>query len=270
MPTSDREDDVLTMPAVIATPKPAATVVIVRDGAEGIETWMMRRVRGMAFAAGAAVFPGGGVDPRDADISVPWIGSDPDTFAVRLETDADNARELVTAALRELFEETGVLLADPLPAVDLEQARAALEARTLSLAELLAEHGCALNAGIVHPWARWITPRVETRRYDTWFFVAALPRGVDAQPVSSEADQAGWIPVDEVIAWGREGKALLLPPTQAMLNALQAAGTVAAVLTQAPARSLTPVEPHVRWGADGTIEVEADGILYTVPAAPKS
>jgi 8-oxo-dGTP pyrophosphatase MutT (NUDIX family) len=244
--------------------------VILRDGADGIETWMMRRVRAMAFAAGVTVFPGGGVDPRDADVSVPWIGSDPGTFAARFETDAVTARELVTAAVRELFEETGVLLVDPLPAVDLEVARAALEARTLSLSQLLADHGCALDAGAVRPWARWITPPMEKRRYDTWFFVAALPDGVEAQAVSSEADVAGWLGVREVLAAGRNGTSLLLPPTQAMLNDLAAAGTVTAVLAQAAGRSLTPVHPDVRRGADGNINVEADGVVYTVPSAPKA
>jgi 8-oxo-dGTP pyrophosphatase MutT (NUDIX family) len=256
------------MPDEVAVPKPAATVVIIRDAADGVETWMMRRLRAMAFAAGAAVFPGGGVDPRDADISVPWIGSDPDTFAARFETDPEMARELVTAALRELFEETGVLLAEPLPDVDLEVARAALEARTLSLAQLLAEHGCALNAGAVHPWARWVTPPVEKCRYDTWFFVAALPPGSEAQSVSSEADVAGWASVREVLTAYQNGTSLVLPPTVAMLRGLEAAGSVAAVLERAPHRSLAPVHPDVRLGADGGIEVLADGVVYTVPPIP--
>lgn len=263
--TSPAAEDRIRTPDVLSVPKPAATVVIVRDGDNGIETWMMRRVRAMAFAAGASVFPGGGVDRRDADVSVPWIGSNPDQFAARFGTSPQAARELVTAALRELFEETGVLLARPLPAVELETARVALEARTVSLAQLLADHGCALDAGAIHPWARWITPPFETRRYDTWFFVAALPPGVEAQSVSSEADVAGWTPVGDVLKTYENGTSLVLPPTVAMLRDLAAAGSVDTLFAQAPARSLHPVNPDVRRTADGGIEVEADGIVYTVP-----
>jgi 8-oxo-dGTP pyrophosphatase MutT (NUDIX family) len=74
---------------------------MVRDGADGLQTWMMRRVRAMAFAPGAAVFPGGRVDPRDADVSVPWSGPGPDAAAARMGTDAATARALVTAALAD-------------------------------------------------------------------------------------------------------------------------------------------------------------------------
>jgi len=86
---------------------------------------MMRRVQAMAFAPGATVFPGGRVDPGDSDPGVPWAGAGPDRFASRMGMDARTARSLVTAAVRELFEETGVLLALPLPVRGVEEARAA-------------------------------------------------------------------------------------------------------------------------------------------------
>jgi 8-oxo-dGTP pyrophosphatase MutT (NUDIX family) len=257
----------LDLPGADVTPVPAATVVIVRDGEQGIETWMMRRVKAMAFAPGAAVFPGGRVDPRDADISVPWLGSDPDRVAARLQTDARTSRELVTAALRELFEETSVLLAHPLPDIDLEQARVAIESREFSLAQFLADHGCALSADALHPWARWVTPAVERRRYDTWFFVATLPVGSEAQAVSSEADVAGWIAVEEVLRAYAAREMLVLPPTVTMLRGLAAAGTVAQVLAAAPQRSLVAVHPQLTLRPDGSTQLLADGAEFIFPAA---
>jgi 8-oxo-dGTP pyrophosphatase MutT (NUDIX family) len=261
-------DDLLRLPDEVAVPKPAATTVLVRDGARGIETWMMRRVQAMAFAAGASVFPGGRVDPRDSDISVPWTGSDPDTFAARFGTDPDTARGLVTGALRELFEETGVLLADPLPAVDLEQARAAVERRELSFAELLADHGCSLSTAGLHPWARWVTPPMERRRYDTWFFVVTLPPGADAASVSTEAETAGWFTAQDVLDAQARGESLVLPPTRAMLEGLVEAGSVTEVIAQAPLRPLTAVHPEIRRTPEGGIEVVAAGRAYLVVAPP--
>lgn len=250
-------------PASAATPKPAATVAVIRDGANGIETWMMRRVKAMAFAPGAAVFPGGGVDARDADISVPWSGSDPETFAARFGTDPRTARELVTAALRELFEETGVLLASPLPQVDLDAARIAIEKRELPLAGFLAEHGSVLQAGALHPWARWVTPAVEPRRYDTWFFVAVLPPGTEARAVSSEADIAGWVGAQDTLGAYERGESRLLPPTVAMLRGLVEGGSVEGVIARAASRPLQPIHPEVAIGADGTTVVRADGQTFT-------
>jgi 8-oxo-dGTP pyrophosphatase MutT (NUDIX family) len=262
------DDGFVRVPGVVATPVPASTVALIRDTPDGVETWMMRRVSQMAFAPGAAVFPGGSVDERDADISVPWSGSDPETFAARFGTDPRTARELVTAALRELFEETGILLADPLPDVDLEAARVAVEARELPLARLLADHGSVLQAGLLHPWARWVTPPMETRRYDTWFFVATLPDGVEAQAVSSEADLAGWVNAQETLDANARGENRLLPPTIAMLRGLVEGGTVAGVIADAPNRSLEPVHPQVRRGSDGRNVVTAGGDTFAGQVSP--
>jgi 8-oxo-dGTP pyrophosphatase MutT (NUDIX family) len=239
-------------------------VALIRDGEGGLETWMMRRVKGMAFAAGAAVFPGGRVDAGDADLDVHWTGADPESFATRLGVDQATARQLVTGALRELFEETGVLLAEPLPGVDLEQARVAVENRNLSLSRLLAEHGSRLSVAGLHPWARWVTPAVEKRRYDTWFFVAALPAGVEAQAVSSEADLASWIPVTEVLASAAAGETLLMPPTISVLSQLAALENVPAVLAAVAGRNLAAVHPQIRRHADGSIDVLADGQVFAL------
>ncbi|HEX5402792.1 MAG TPA: NUDIX hydrolase, partial [Pseudonocardiaceae bacterium] len=99
-----------------AVPRHAATVILARDGAAGIEVFLLRRVMGMAFAGGMTVFPGGGVDQRDADASVAWTGPPADWWAERFGCEPGLARALVCAAVRETFEESGVLLAGPDPA----------------------------------------------------------------------------------------------------------------------------------------------------------
>jgi hypothetical protein len=167
-----------------------------------------------------------------------------------------------------LFEETGVLLAEPLPGIDLEAARVAVESRELPLAGLLAEHGSTLSVAHLYPWARWVTPPFEQRRYDTWFFVATLAAGVEAQAVSSEADIAGWLPVADVLDSSEKGDTLLLPPTTSMLRALLAAGSVAAVIAAAPSRSLAPVHPQIRVDAEGMVELVADGTVFRIAAPP--
>jgi 8-oxo-dGTP pyrophosphatase MutT (NUDIX family) len=257
----------LETPGADVVPVPAATVALVRDGADGLQTWMMRRVRAMAFAPGAAVFPGGRVDPRDADASVPWSGSAPEAAAARMGTDAATARALVTAAVRELFEETCVLLVDPRPTVPLGEARAAVESRQVSLAAFLADHGCQLDAAALRPWARWITPPTERRRYDTWFFIAAMPADSEARAVSSEADAAGWIGVREALDAQAAGEMRLLPPTLTMLRGLDAAGSVAAVLAAAPARSLEAVHPQITLLADGSVRLLAAGAEFLFPSS---
>src|SRR5206468_2840260 len=96
-----------------AVPRDAATVLLVRDRPDGLEVFLQHRVRGMPFAGGMTVFPGGGVDARDADTSIAWTGPQPDWWAARFGCDTGLARALVCAAVRETFEEAGVLLAAP-------------------------------------------------------------------------------------------------------------------------------------------------------------
>ncbi|HWV26336.1 MAG TPA: NUDIX hydrolase, partial [Aeromicrobium sp.] len=171
-----------SLPAEPPEAKDASTIVVVRDGDDGIEAYLMRRQTTMAFAAGFYVFPGGGVLPEDYD-HVPWIGPDEQVWAQRWRTDSARARALVVAAVRETFEETGILLAGPDEhtvfggAPDLEPLRDALEAREVRFADVLAERGLSLRADLVGAWGHWITPAFEPRRYDTRFFVAALPAG---------------------------------------------------------------------------------------------
>ena len=219
----------------------------------------MRRVSAMSFAGGALVFPGGGVDPLDADPRVPWSGGTVSSLSARLGVDEAQTRALVNAAGRELFEEAGVLLSRSAQDADRATDRRALEARTTSMADLLAAGHDALDVSRLIPWARWVTPPTEPRRFDTWFFVSPASAGLDALTASGEADAAAWYPPAAVLDMAEREVAVVLPPTIVMLRGLLAAGSVTEVLRVAPRRPLAPVHPLVRENDDGTLSVLGGG-----------
>ncbi|MFJ8474890.1 NUDIX hydrolase [Kitasatospora sp. NPDC094011] len=228
------------------TPRPAATVVLLRDGADGPEAYLLRRRTSMAFAAGMYAYPGGGVDPRDAEVEPGWAGPRPEEWAHRLGVDVRTARAVVCAAVRETFEEAGVLLAGPdadsvAAPRDWSAERAALEAHELSFAEFLRDHGLVLRSDLLGGWARWITPEFEERRYDTWFFVAALPAGQRAALEVGEADRVAWLTPAEAVRGHREGRFGMLPPTVTVLRELAPVRNAAEALAAAADRVLEPV-----------------------------
>ncbi|WP_116449582.1 NUDIX hydrolase [Blastococcus litoris] len=257
-------------------PRQAATVLLVRDGAPGLEVYLLRRTKGMPFAGGMTAYPGGGVDERDGDVEVAWFGPSPAEWATAFGCDERTARELVCAAVRETFEEAGVLLAgDPqggavVPDVsgdDWEEQRQALLTRDLSLTELLAGRGLALRSDLLRPFAHWITPPVEPRRYDTKFFVAALPVGQEARDVSGEADEASWLTPAAALAEAAAGARPMLPPTTHTLGQLEPFAEVAAALAGSPPEPLHPISPTFEETADGRWAVLPDGtrIRMVVP-----
>ena len=226
-------------------PKDASTVILIRDAAadaaaSGIEVFLLRRVKGMAFAGGMTVFPGGGVDPSDADAEVDWAGPSVDWWAGRFSTDAARAKALVCAAVRETFEECGVLLAGPSADTVVAdtsryaQSRIQLEKRELSFSDFLKRENLVLRADLLRPWANWITPVGEGRRYDTRFFVAAAPHGQIADGATSEAEDVQWQSPAAALAHWQGGGSILLPPTWSQLTALSAFGSVAEVLAAEP------------------------------------
>lgn len=249
-----------------ATPRQAATVLLVRDGTAGLEVYLLRRTRGMPFAGGMTAYPGGGVDPRDGDVDVAWAGPPPSAWGSALGCDERLARELVCAAVRETFEEAGVLLAGPADSVvpdvagdDWERQRQALLARELSLAELLSSRGLVLRSDLLRPYAHWIAPPREPRRYDTKFFAAALPEGQVARHVSGEADEAVWLTPSAALHEASAGLRPMLPPTLHTLGQLERYPDVAAVLAGAPPEPLHPIMPRFEKTPDGTWAVLPDG-----------
>lgn len=252
--------------------RPAATVMLVRDEGVGISVFLMRRHAAMEFAAGMTVFPGGGVDDRDRDAALianrAWYGPEPIWWATRFGVEEDLAEALVCAAARETFEESGVLFAGPADDPDgivadasvYHEARAALEDRSLAFGDFLRDAGLVLRADLLRPWANWVTPEEErTRRYDTYFFVGALPAGQRADGQNTESDRAGWERPETAIEDFARGRTLLLPPTWTQLDSL-AGRSVPEVL--AVERQITKVQPTLRVHQDNW-EIEFfDGDRY--------
>jgi 8-oxo-dGTP pyrophosphatase MutT (NUDIX family) len=246
---ADIEAGRITPPA----PRDAATVMVLRPAGVGVgvEVLMLRRVAAMKFAPGAYVFPGGSVDPADSDPAVGWHGPDPAEFGARLGASAEMARALVSAAVRETFEESGVLLAGapdggPLAAPSgpsWEADREALAAGAVTLAGLLSKRGLVLRADLLVPWARWITPEGEPRRFDARFFAAALPAGQVPTGHAAESDHIAWLRPADAIAAARAGEISLFPPTAATLNDFAAGDGVAAILGRPPL--IEPVMPRL-------------------------
>ncbi|MGW4752045.1 NUDIX hydrolase [Streptomyces chartreusis] len=242
------------------TPKRAATVMLLKDTDTGPSVHMLRRRTSMAFAGGAYAYPGGGVDPRDEQ-QIRWAGPTRAWWARRLGLEEAAAQAIVCAAVRETYEEAGVLLAGPTDdsvvgdttGEDWEADRAALVARDLSFAEFLDRRGLALRSDLLGAWTRWITPEFEPRRYDTWFFVAALPEGQRTRNASTEADRTVWIRPTDAAASYDKGELLMMPPTIATLRQLTPYDSAAQTLTAAPDRDLTPVLARARLGEDGEI-----------------
>ncbi|MBC9734220.1 NUDIX hydrolase [Nocardioides marmotae] len=239
-----------------AQPRDAATVVVLRDGADpatGPEVYLLRRQVSMDFAGGMAVFPGGGVDQRDFDAAVAWAGPDPADWARRLGTDTDLARALVCAAVRETFEESGVLLAgesgDTVVAdttgEDWEADREALVSRELAMTEFLNRRGLVLRTDLLGTWDAWLTPVFEPKRYRTWFFVAELPAGQRTRDVSTESSSVTWLPARVAADQADGGDLAMLPPTYLTCLEVGTHASTAEVLAAAEGRTVEMFTPSV-------------------------
>ncbi|MEZ0069538.1 8-oxo-dGTP pyrophosphatase MutT (NUDIX family) [Streptacidiphilus sp. MAP12-20] len=251
------------------TPRRAATVVLLRSRAEAVQAYLLRRRTSMAFAGGAYAYPGGAVDPHDSGPELGWAGPDAAAWGERLGVAPDEARAVVCAAVRETFEESGVLLAGPdassvvadVSGEEWRAARAALEAHELPFAEFLAKRGLVLRSDLLGAWSRWITPAFEERRYDTWFFVATVPDGQRTAEIPGEADRVVWLTPTEAVAHHAAGEFLMLPPTITTLRELERFASPAEALDAAAERRIEPIMAEARIEADG-------GYVVTWPGYP--
>jgi 8-oxo-dGTP pyrophosphatase MutT (NUDIX family) len=242
-----------------AEPRDAATVVLLRPGSGGPELYLLRRPVSMEFAGGMCVFPGGGVDPRDFDHTVAWAGPSPAEWAERLGTDEAKGRALVCAAVRETFEESGVLLAgrsaDTVVADttgdDWEDDRIALEGRELAMTDLLDRRGLVLRTDLLGAWSGWLTPVFQPKRYRTWFFVAELPEGQRTREVSSESDQVVWLPAVRAVEQAEAREILMLPPTYITSLDVSQYADPSAVIEAASERRVEMFCPAVEEDEDG-------------------
>lgn len=243
----------------------AATVLLLRDGARGLEVFMQRRTSTLVFAAGMYVFPGGRVDPQDRDPAVRFEGTPPDPvpfplggdFVLHRPAPSDPVaqyRALVAAAVRETVEEAGVLLAwtpaGPATSAQADRVRAALLAG-VPFAGALAAIGAGIRFDRLVALSHWMTPAVEVRRFDTRFFAARLPPGQHGHSASGESDEAQWVRPAVMLEGFAAGQVVMLPPTVAALHLLADAQDAAAVLAEGHRPSLRPVLPHpYREGGD--------------------
>lgn len=248
-----------TGPETAATPRPASTIVLMRDTPGGAQVLLMRRNRSAGFVPGAYVFPGGRVDEADADPSL-W-GETP--------LPARPAPSFWAAAIRELFEETGVLLAreetggfapDATTPVWAEWRDSLLEGRT-TLRRMLEAHGLRLALDRIIHLAHWITPVAEPRRYDTHFFLASMPASREAAADPREMSDAQWLSPAQALDRFASGDLPMVFPTVRTIEMLAAFETVGAALEGLRDRLVQPVLPRLVRTAHGvTLEVdEGDG-----------
>jgi 8-oxo-dGTP pyrophosphatase MutT (NUDIX family) len=234
---------------VAVVPRPAATVVLLRDGRDGLEAYLQQRPVSMGFAGGLWVFPGGRVDQADRDpaVDASWAGPAPAAWAERLGLGVDEARGHVVAACRETLEEAGLLLATPGPAPEeLAAARGELLAGSVRFGELLAGLGVGLDTARLRYWAWWVTPEAEARRYDTRFFVAALPADTAVTAHLAEAERERWLPPAVAAA---DQDLPMLPPTRFTLRDLAGFASVADALAAGEDRPVECILPVLE-GAD--------------------
>lgn len=232
--------------------KDASTVIVLREGAGGIETFMLCRHQQSGFMGGAHVFPGGKVDVGDTDAR--WldrVDRSPEEITERLgETETELGLGLLVAGVRETFEEAGVLLARTMEGADLVKTRRQLHggAPFIDLADAI---DMKIDALALAPYARWITPKMESRRFDTRFYIAVIPEGQTASHDGSETTSAVWLrpsrAIDDMIA----GKIKLAPPTVRTLQWLAEFDDTQSIIDDALSRKPPLVRPRLVTGDKG-------------------
>jgi 8-oxo-dGTP pyrophosphatase MutT (NUDIX family) len=251
---SERRAESETIPAL-----PAATVMLVRDAPpSGLEVFVLRRTASATFAAGMYVFPGGRVDEADGSAEVEPVcsGLDDDVASKALGVDHGGLAFWV-AAVRECFEEAGVLLArrrDGGPVRIDDSERRAVHAGELSIANLCRRHDLVLDLSAIRYVAHWVTPIGEARRFDTRFFLAAAPPGQHGTHDDVELVDSRWVRPADAIALADAGELLMLPPTLANLRTLAESDTVEFALAAADAAGPPPrIQPWLRRDASGRV-----------------
>ena len=226
--------------------KDASTVIVLREANGSLETFMLCRHLQSGFMGGAHVFPGGKVDAGDCDPS--WLArvdSPAEEITKRLgESDPRVGLGLLVAAVRETFEEAGVLLANAANHVDLATTRKRLHAGA-SFSQLADEIDMQIDSEALAPYARWVTPKVESRRFDTRFYVAVLPKGQNATHDGTETTSATWLSPADAIDDMLCGRIKLAPPTVRTLQWLAQFDDAQAAIADALSRKPPLVRPQI-------------------------
>lgn len=216
------------MAAKIKNPADAATVIVVRDAPKGPEVYLAGRNFSAGAFAGAHVFPGGMVDPADSDPGLARFSVMPDTkglsgFLGRAQDQREKVIGLFLCALRETFEETGVLFASGLNGRingELSDYREKIHKNAVNLKHMAQNESLSFRLDRLFPYARWITPENAPKRFDTRFFLARIPKGQKAMPDGQELISGMWIRPEKALDMYRAGGMSLLPPTLMILLSL--------------------------------------------------
>jgi 8-oxo-dGTP pyrophosphatase MutT (NUDIX family) len=241
------------MPSEPAPIRPAATIVLVRDD-PAFQVLMVKRHHQIDFASGALVFPGGKTHQGDHDPA--WSA-----HATGWEAAPEDQRALRIAAIREVYEEAGVLLArDAAGAVfhgdeRMGTAREAVARDERAFIDLVAELGVRIDLEALTPFARWITPSMMPKRFDTWFYLALANSEQLAVCDGWETVDAEWIAPSEAIALAAAGERKVIFPTRMNLQLLAEASSGADAVARAKARPLVTVEPKVQPREGGPVLV---------------
>ncbi len=250
-------------PAEPVATRDAATVIVVRDSDDGLETFMLQRHLNSDFIGGAYVFPGGTVDPSDRDprfaSRIAGIGED------LRRTLGEDTVPLLACAFRETFEEAGILLArdrhgDPIRLLDDERwskHREELNARSRTFLEILEETDVILDATLVRFWSRIVTPVSAPKRFDARFLVARMPEGQEPLHDDVETTASTWIRPSTAVEDGRAGRFQIIFPTRRTLEQLDACGSVDGILEAARGRDATPLTPEIIL-AEGVVRIRLD------------
>jgi 8-oxo-dGTP pyrophosphatase MutT (NUDIX family) len=261
--------------AETVTPRPASTTLLLRDGASEIEVFMMVRHHQIEFNSGALVFPGGSVDKNDREIV-----ADPSLYSGGEGLD-EGALAFRIAAIRETFEESGILLARPKGSSALVDARRAGEIAAAHrqdvcdgrcpFLKVLTDNGMLLALDELIPYAHWITPEGLPKRFDTWFFLAAAPPAQAGAHDGRESTDSIWVSPREALAGGDSGRFKLPFPTTRNLIRLGKQASVKAALDGSRGKEIVTVVPVMTKTATGRQlriprEADYDGEVFEVGA----
>jgi 8-oxo-dGTP pyrophosphatase MutT (NUDIX family) len=251
-------------------PKDAATIILVRDGERGVEVFCVRRSKGSRFLGGAIVFPGGKVDAADGDPRWSAITNAPRATSTTATTpfaaEPQHLRAITIAACREMLEEAAILHVVGEHVRDVTQdavstLRARLADDPLALSSFLTERRLTLDLHALYPFARWITPVAEARRYDTRFFVAAAPPGQTGMHDQHETTESMWATPARILERWESNEVDLAPPTQRTLWLLASCTSIRSVVELAEAACLDPICPQ--------LVKQGETIALTLPGDPE-
>ena len=255
----------------VVDPRPASTVVVLRDTSGGPEVFMVRRREGTAFMGGAHVFPGGRVDASDHHADATWCDGLEHAQRHLRSLTADDALAYHVAAARELFEEAGILLARSADGgfvslaggdthARFKQYRSAVHEGSATLRAIIEREALRLSVDSLTLFAHWVTPPIDTRQFDTRFFITRVPPEQTPAHDETETTHSGWMTPSDAIGQSEVGAIVLPPPTWTTLRELEPFRSVDAALAWAGRRDVVRRQPEL---------VEEDGRrMLVLPGDP--